>query len=41
MRLSIGIDRLDELLGGGLALGTLTVIVGRAGIGKTQLALQY
>ena len=41
MRLSTGIDRLDELLGGGLLPGTLTVIVGSAGIGKTQLALQF
>ncbi len=41
MRLSTGIDRLDGLLGGGLLPGTLTVIVGSAGIGKTQLALQF
>jgi KaiC/GvpD/RAD55 family RecA-like ATPase len=41
MRLSTGIDRLDGLLGGGLVPGTLTVVVGSAGIGKTQLALQF
>jgi KaiC/GvpD/RAD55 family RecA-like ATPase len=41
MRLSTGIDRLDGLLGGGLLPGTLTVVVGSAGIGKTQLALQF
>ena len=32
---------LDELLGGGLARGTSTLITGAAGTGKTVLALQY
>lgn len=32
---------LDELLGGGLLPGTLTVVVGATGIGKTQLGLQF
>lgn len=32
---------LDELLGGGLLPGTLTVISGATGIGKTQLGLQF
>ena len=32
---------LDELLGGGLLPGTLTVVVGSTGIGKTQLGLQF
>jgi len=41
MRLSTGIESLDELLGGGLLPGTLTVVVGSAGIGKTQLGLQF
>ncbi len=41
MRLSTGIPRLDELLGGGLLPGTLTVVVGSTGIGKTQLGLQF
>ena len=41
MRLSTGIERFDELLGGGLLPGTLTVVVGSAGIGKTQLGLQF
>lgn len=41
MRLSTGVHGLDELLGGGLLPGTLTVVVGSAGIGKTQLGLQY
>ena len=39
-RLSTGILKLDELLGGGLMPGTLTVIAGATGIGKTQLGLQ-
>jgi len=41
LRLSTGIDGLDELLGGGLLPGTLTAIVGSTGIGKTQLGLQF
>ncbi len=40
-RLSTGIDGLDSLLGGGLLPGTLTVVVGSTGIGKTQLGLQF
>ncbi len=40
-RLSTGIDALDQKLGGGLLPGTLTVIVGSTGIGKTQLGLQF
>jgi hypothetical protein len=40
-RQSTGVPGLDELLGGGLVPGTLTVIVGATGIGKTQLGLQY
>lgn len=32
---------MDELLGGGLIPGTLTVVLGATGIGKTQLGLQY
>jgi KaiC/GvpD/RAD55 family RecA-like ATPase len=40
-RLSTGIEGLDELLGGGLLPGTLTVVVGSSGIGKTQLGLQF
>ncbi len=40
-RLSTGVPGLDELLGGGLLPGTLTVIVGATGIGKTQLGLQF
>lgn len=40
-RLSTGIERLDALLGGGLVPGTLTVVLGAPGIGKTQLGLQF
>lgn len=41
MRHSTGVSGLDELLGGGLIPGTLTVVVGATGIGKTQLGLQF
>ena len=40
-RLSTGVDGLDALLGGGLLPGTLAVIVGATGVGKTQLGLQF
>jgi len=40
-RQSTGIMALDELLGGGLLPGTLTVVVGATGVGKTQLGIQY
>lgn len=40
-RLKTGIPKLDEMLGGGLLPGTLTVVVGATGIGKTQLGLQF
>jgi len=40
-RLSTGIDGLDELLGGGLLPGTLTVVVGATGIGKTQFGISF
>ena len=36
-----GIDRLDELLGGGLRAGTSCLIIGPTGTGKTSLALCY
>jgi circadian clock protein KaiC len=36
-----GIKELDELLGGGLARGTTTLILGQAGTGKSTLALRY
>lgn len=40
-RLSTGVGGLDEHLGGGLIPGTLAVVVGATGIGKTQLGLQF
>ena len=40
-RLSTGISDLDDLLGGGLLPGTLTVCAGATGIGKTQLGLHF
>lgn len=40
-RLQTGIPDLDEMLGGGLIPGTLTVVCGATGIGKTQLGLQW
>ncbi len=40
-RLTTGVPGLDERLGGGFVPGTLTVIVGATGIGKTQLGLQF
>lgn len=40
-RLSTGIEELDKRLGGGLLPGTLTVLIGSTGIGKTQLGLQF
>ena len=41
LRLGSGVPGLDEHLGGGLIPGTLTVVVGASGIGKTQLGLQF
>ena len=40
-RQGFGIEDLDRLLGGGLLPGTLTVIAGATGAGKTQLGLQW
>ena len=40
-RQSTGISALDRQLGGGLLPGTLTVVVGSTGIGKTQFGLQF
>jgi KaiC/GvpD/RAD55 family RecA-like ATPase len=40
-RLSTGNADLDDLLGGGLLPGTLTVVSGATGIGKTQLGIQF
>jgi len=40
-RQSTGIPELDAALGGGLIPGTLTVVMGATGIGKTQLGISY
>lgn len=40
-RISTGIAPLDRALGGGLLPGTMTVVYGATGIGKTQLGLQF
>jgi KaiC/GvpD/RAD55 family RecA-like ATPase len=40
-RFSTGLPALDGLLGGGLLPGTLTVVMGATGIGKTQLGLSF
>ncbi|MDB4614798.1 recombinase RecA [bacterium] len=40
-RQQTGIPKLDEMLGGGLIPGTMTVVMGATGIGKTQLGLSY
>jgi KaiC len=40
-RFSTGIEALDKALGGGLLPGTLTVIVGATGVGKTQLGIRW
>jgi KaiC/GvpD/RAD55 family RecA-like ATPase len=40
-RQAFGIEALDRDLGGGLIPGTLTVVAGATGVGKTQLGLQW
>ncbi len=40
-RQRFGIDAIDQLLGGGLLPGTLTVLAGATGAGKTQLGLRW
>lgn len=40
-RLSTGDPRLDDALGGGFLPGTLVLVVGATGIGKTQLGLRW
>lgn len=40
-RQAFGIELLDAHLGGGLLPGTLTVIAGATGVGKTQLGLRW
>ncbi|MDR1485980.1 MAG: recombinase RecA [Planctomycetaceae bacterium] len=40
-RQSTGISGLDEKLGGGFVKGTMAVLIGSSGIGKTQFGIQY
>ena len=40
-RVPTGLPKLDEMLGGGLLAGTLTVVYGSTGIGKTHLGLTF
>jgi KaiC domain protein len=40
-RVKIGIDGLDQMLGGGLIQGSISAIVGSYGTGKTTFALQF
>ena len=40
-RLTTGLTELDEALGGGLVPGTLTIIAGATGIGKTQFGTHF
>lgn len=40
-RLSIGVDALDEMLGGGIPASDSTLVVGPSGVGKTVLALSF
>ena len=40
-RVSTGLGKLDDMLGGGLLPGTLTVVYGATGIGKTHLGLTF
>jgi KaiC/GvpD/RAD55 family RecA-like ATPase len=40
-RVSTGYERLDAMLGGGLVPGTLTVVYGATGIGKTHLGVAF
>ncbi|WP_390620387.1 RAD55 family ATPase [Stieleria varia] len=40
-RTSTGWPDLDEMLGGGLLPGTMTVVLGASGIGKTQLGTRF
>jgi len=40
-RVTTGLERLDRMLGGGLLPGTLTVVYGATGIGKTHLGVGF
>jgi circadian clock protein KaiC len=40
-RVSIGVDGLDRMLGGGIYKGSTTLVMGESGTGKTTSALQF
>lgn len=40
-RISMGVPRLDEMLGGGIPCGYSTLLVGPSGCGKTMLATEF
>ncbi|MGN8249500.1 ATPase domain-containing protein [Pseudomonas sp. SMV7] len=40
-RVSSGVETLDEMLGGGLATGSVSLLIGPSGIGKTSLGLAF
>lgn len=40
-RVSTGIPKLDKILGGGLIPGTMTLVLGATGIGKTHLGISF
>jgi circadian clock protein KaiC len=39
--ISTGLTELDRMVGGGIALGSTTLLVGPSGVGKTTLGLQF
>lgn len=40
-RIEVGVPALDRMLGGGLPLGSNTMVLGPTGVGKTTLGLQF
>ncbi|MCK4756983.1 MAG: DNA repair and recombination protein RadB [Thermoplasmata archaeon] len=40
MKISTGCESIDELLGGGIEMGTITEVYGEAGTGKTNFCIQ-
>jgi circadian clock protein KaiC len=40
-RISVGVQAIDELLGGGIPSGDATLLLGPSGVGKTILALRF
>lgn len=39
-RISLGCSEIDRLLGGGIEVGSITLLYGEAGAGKTSICLQ-